>query len=154
VTAHNVVSGHIPVFTPQQDAAMATIDPTRESFSQLFANTAPDKPVTMLNLLRFKESAHYSADRAETACSGREAYARYVGNALQSVKAAGGKVVWQGHACHALVAPADERWDEVLLVQYPSAAAFMDMVRSPAYQAFVHHRSAALDDARLFAMQQ
>jgi hypothetical protein len=29
----------------------------------------------------------------------------------------------------------------------------MDMVRSPAYQAFTHHRTAALAEARLLAMQ-
>ena len=90
----------------------------------------------------------------EPACSGREAYARYSANALKSVAAAGGQVVWQGQARHALVAPEGERWDAVLLVQYPSAAAFMDMVRSSAYQAFVHHRTAALEEARLIAMQQ
>jgi uncharacterized protein (DUF1330 family) len=133
---------------------MATIDPSRESFSQLFVKTAPDKPVTMLNLLRFKEQAEYTPERKETPCTGREAYARYTANALKAVQAAGGMVLWQGRACHAQVAPADEVWDDVLLVQYPNAAAFMDMVRSPEYQAFVHHRSAALADARLIAMQQ
>lgn len=133
---------------------MPHIDPTRESFSQLFVNTAPDKPVTMLNLLRFRDEAQYPTGKIEPACSGREAYARYSANALKSVAAAGGQVVWQGQARHALVAPEGERWDAVLLVQYPSAAAFMDMVRSPAYQAFVHHRTAALEEARLIAMQQ
>ena len=133
---------------------MATIDPSRESFSQLFVKTAPDKPVTMLNLLRFKERAEYTPERKETPCTGREAYARYTANALKAVQAAGGMVLWQGRACHALVAPADEVWDDVLLVQYPNAAAFLDMVRSPGYQAFVHHRSAGLADARLIAMQQ
>ena len=42
-----------------------------------------------------------------------------------------------------------ETWDEVLLVEYPSRDAFVAMVQSPAYQAIVHHRSAALRDARL-----
>ena len=133
---------------------MATIDPTRESFRLLFVNTAPDKPVTMLNLLRFKAQAQYPAERAEEPCTGREAYARYTDNALKSIAEAGGHVVWRGHARHALVALEGERWDEVLLVEYPSAAAFMDMVRSPAYQAFTHHRTAALEEARLIAMQQ
>ena len=133
---------------------MAHIDPTRESFSQLFVATAPDRPVTMLNLLRFRDEARYPDDHPEPPCSGREAYARYSANALKSVAAAGGQVLWQGQVRHALVAPQDERWDTMLLVQYPSAAAFMDMVRSPAYQAFVHHRSAALEEARLMALQQ
>lgn len=132
---------------------MATIDPSRESFRQLFVNTAPDQPVVMLNLLRFRDEAQYPLEHPEPACSGREAYARYADNALKSVAAAGGRVLWQGRVRHALVAPADEPWDAMLLVEYPSAAAFMDMVRSPAYQAFTHHRTAALAEARLLAMQ-
>ncbi|WNO03453.1 hypothetical protein [Rhodoferax mekongensis] len=64
---------------------MATIDPSRESFSQLFVKTAPDKPVTMLNLLRFKEQAEYTPECKETPCTGREAYARYTANALKAL---------------------------------------------------------------------
>ena len=46
---------------------------------------------------------------------------------------------------------AKERWDEILLVEYPSAAAFAAMVTSPEYKAIVFHRTAALEDSRLVA---
>ncbi len=132
---------------------MPPIDPTRESFRALFSHTTPDQPVVMLNLLRFRAQAQYAPEHPESPCSGREAYARYSAQALPAVSAAGGQVLWQGRVCHALVAPSDERWDAMLLVQYPSATAFMDMVRHPHYQSFAHHRSAALEEARLIALQ-
>ena len=40
----------------------------------------------------------------------------------------------------------------VLLVTYPTAQAFLDMIQSPDYQAIVYHRSAALSDSRLIPM--
>jgi len=58
-------------------------------------------------------------------------------------------VIWQGDAKHAFIAPPDEQWDEVLLVEYPSKDAFLAMLKSPGYQAITFHRTAALEDARL-----
>ena len=123
------------------------IDPTRAAvkhFAEVFpANT----PVVMLNLLRFREQAQY-ADASLPACSGREAYAQYSKLIEPILALAGGKVLWAGNA-FALIAPAGEEWDEVLLVQYPAKQAFLGMITSPAYQAIVHHRTAALADSRL-----
>lgn len=51
----------------------------------------------------------------------------------------------------ALIAPPGEHWDQLLLVRYPSAAAFLAMLADPEYQAATVHRSAALADSRLIA---
>ena len=91
------------------------------------------------------------ARHGETPCSGREAYARYSEVALQKVQAVGGKVLYLGRVKGLLIAPADEQWDEVLLVRYPSAAAFAAMLAMPDYMAATRHRTAALDNARLIA---
>ena len=48
-----------------------------------------------------------------------------------------------------VIGPVEERWDEVLLVEYPSVKAFLEMVNSDAYQSIVYHRTAALKDSRL-----
>ena len=56
-----------------------------------------------------------------------------------------------GEAHAALIAPPEERWDEVLLVRYPSVAAFVGMLQQHDYQAATVHRTAALEDARLIA---
>lgn len=113
------------------------IDPTRAAVKH-FAEAFPaDTPVVMLNLLRFREQAQY-ADASVPACSGRKAYAQYSKLIEPILQLAGGKVMWVGKAYGALIAPAGEEWDEVLMVQYPAKQAFLGMIISPAYQAIVH----------------
>ena len=130
---------------------MATVDLTPERFKQLFERVPADTPVTMLNLLRFRDVAAYAAERQQPQRTGAEAYAAYSRAVLPLLKGVGARVVWSGRARHALIAPADESWDEVLLVEYPSVAAFARMVTSPEYQAIYFHRAAALLDSRLIA---
>jgi uncharacterized protein (DUF1330 family) len=125
------------------------IDPTGESFSALNREVPPDTPIVMLNLLRFREEADYPAGSGHAPCSGREAYARYSGHAAVAVAKAGGDLVWSGAVQSHPIAPPGERWDEVLLVRYPSVAAFLGMVMDPEYQRQSVHRTAALDDSRL-----
>ena len=114
------------------DEPRRSIDPTRESFKALFERAPAQGPVQMLNLLAFRDTAE---DGGRT---GR-----------QLLAAVGGRVLWVADAHHAFIAPPGETWDEVLLVEYPSRDAFVAMMQSPDYQAIVHHRSAALRDARL-----
>ena len=126
-----------------------TIDPTPESFRALSRNVPADTPIVMLNLLRFRDKAAYPDGSGHEPASGREAYARYSAHAHPAVQRAGGEVIFAGNAAAHPIAPADERWDEVLLVRYPSVQAFFTMVMAPDYQAQAVHRSAALEDSRL-----
>lgn len=133
--------------TPPADRI--AIDPTRESFKGLFHQVPAETPVVMLNLLAFKETA---ADAPGVpARTGRAAYAAYTEGVLPLLAEVGARVVWSGDAHHPLVAPEGESWDEVLLVEYPTRDAFAQLIRSPAYAAILHHRTAALRDARLVA---
>jgi uncharacterized protein (DUF1330 family) len=112
-----------------------------------------DEPVVMLNMLRFRELAHYPEGSAHEPCSGREAYARYGAEAIKHVAAVGGKPVWMGEAQLTIIGPSDEQWDDVLLVEYPSRKAFLTMASNPDYLACAVHRTAALADSRLIAMR-
>jgi uncharacterized protein (DUF1330 family) len=103
----------------------------------------------MLNLLRYRERAEYPPGTDASACSGREAYARYATVALVKVAAVGGRFLWMGSASASLIGPDTEAWDDVALVEYPSRQAFLQMVAMADYQAAVVHRSAALMDSRL-----
>jgi uncharacterized protein (DUF1330 family) len=131
------------------DSTRLAIDPTRESLAH-FGEAFPEGlPVVMLNLLRFRERA---ADRdAQAPRSGRAAYAEYSRLVTPMLAAVGGKPLWMGRTHATLIAPEGEAWDEVLLVQYPSREAFLQMVTSAEYRAVVHHRTAALADSRLIA---
>lgn len=133
---------------------MPSLNPSREQM-RAFAETMPaDTPIVMLNLLRFSTQANYPSGTDEAPCSGREAYARYSRTALAKVRGVGGEVQWLGTAHIALIAPSDENWDQVLLVRYPSSAAFLAMLADPEYQAATVHRSAALADSRLIGTTQ
>ena len=48
-----------------------------------------------------------------------------------------------------LIGPQDERWDICFIAEYPSGAAFVEMVKDPDYQKAVVHRQAAVADSRL-----
>ena len=126
------------------------IDP--EAVLAAAAAIPTDQPVVMINLLRFRERADYG-DRTDVApCSGRDAYfQRYGVVSTPLVKADGAKIFWLGKIMASVIGPPDERWDEALLVEYPSFGSLQRLFANPQYQAAVYHRYAALEDSRLWA---
>lgn len=110
-----------------------------------------DAPVHMLNLLRYRERADYGDRGGVTPCSGQEAYGRYVGLVTPMIGAFGASVVSMGHGQATLIGAPGEHWDDLLLVNYPTRAAFLGLMRSKDYQAVMFHRQAALADSRLIA---
>ncbi len=116
-----------------------------------FLQNYPDQgvKVTMLNLLRYRATADYSRHPDEKPCSGREAYRRYSQLAFPCVEEVGGQLLYSGKTEMSLIGPVDERWDAILLVQYPSLAAFREMSFSKKYRSVAYHRTAALEDSRL-----
>ena len=130
---------------------MPSINPSPAQLAAFSAAVADDKPLLMLNLLRFQAQASYPSGSSHTPCSGREAYARYSQTALRKVRGVGGEVQVMAAAQAALIAPEGEQWDELLLVRYPSKAAFLSMLADPEYRAATEHRTAALADSRLIA---
>ncbi|MEO7717158.1 MAG: hypothetical protein ABIY70_13220 [Capsulimonas sp.] len=132
---------------------MRTIEIDAASVAEASGLLPGDGPVFILNLLRYKEQADYN-DRADAApCSGREAFhERYV-PVFNQIADAGARPVWVGAALARLVGPADELWDDVAIVEYPSFAAFRRVVDSEEYRTeAAPHRLAALEDCRLIAM--
>lgn len=136
---------------PTPPADRLTVEAGPDQLARLAALPA-DEPVTMLNLMRFRETADYShapdLAPAET-ISGSHAYARYGKEAQAHMHRAGVEVLHHGPCGPTVIGPDGEDWDAVLLVRYPSPAAFVAMVTSPEYQALSRHRTAALADARL-----
>jgi uncharacterized protein (DUF1330 family) len=123
---------------------MTRITPNRRQFEQLAQ--APDEgPVVMLNLLKFKSEA------GDGTGSGAEAYARYGDTAVEMVEARGGKVLWAGRGDQILIGDPDEDWDQVVLVQYPSRKAFIEMVTTPEYMEAHEHREQGLERTVLVA---
>ena len=127
---------------------MAIVNPTREQIEDYERAAPDDKPIVMLNLLRFRDFADYG-DLAGPGVSGRAAYARYSKAVMPLLWEVGGQALWMGKARAGVIVPEGESWDEVLLVHYPSRRAFVRMVTSKPYQEIMHHRTAALSDSRL-----
>jgi len=116
---------------------MPPVDPTGHDLKRFLAED-DGEPVTMLNLLRFKPQG------------GRDSYMQYAAAIAPFLKKVGGTVVYFGETATPLVAPeSDTPWDAVLLVRYPSRAAFSAMVADPEYQQITHLRTEALDAAVL-----
>lgn len=114
------------------------VDPTGADLKRYLAED-PGGPVVMLNLLRFKPDG------------GRESYARYSAALADYLPGIGARVIYMGDTSTALVAPDAHDWDAVLLVEYPSRAAFSGMVADPEYQKVTHLRTEALTEAVLQA---
>ena len=121
------------------------VDPTRERFGD-FRRLEDNGPVHMLNLVRFRNQAVYADGRVST---GAEAYAAYGRESEPIFARVGGKIVWSGDFRFMLIGPAEEVWDRCFVAAYPSAAAFIEMVKDPDYQRAVLHRQAAVADSRL-----
>lgn len=113
------------------------IDPRGSDLKRFIAED-DGKPVVMLNLLRFADGGRARYDE----------YARAIQPFLAQV---GGEVVYAGDGATALVAEPGQAWDAVLLVKYPSRAAFGAMVADPEYQRITHLRTEALAEAVLQA---
>jgi uncharacterized protein (DUF1330 family) len=94
----------------------------------------------MVNLLKFKPEG------------GAESYAKYAAATTKFLLAVGGRLIYRGS--YRLPVIGDEDWDEILLVEYPSIAAFFDMQRNKDYQAVVPLRTEGLSDSRLWATKQ
>jgi uncharacterized protein (DUF1330 family) len=126
---------------------MPTINPEPAAIEE-FARQVPDgQPIVMINLLRYRDRAELDGEQL----TGRQCYERYEQAVLPLLIGVGGRPVWRGRPRFVVIGPADERWDDAILVRYPTRSAFERMVNSPEYQAIMPFRTAALDDSRLIA---
>jgi len=117
---------------------MPRITPNAEQFREL-ATASETGPVVMLNLLKFKPRAD------DGSSSGGAEYGRYGDAVVEMIEERGGKVLWNGRADQVLIGDPDEDWDAVVLVEYPSRKAFVDMVTTDEYNAAHSHREGGLE---------
>lgn len=129
---------------------MSHVDPTRAQFDA-FKGLDRDEPCEMLNLVRLRDLAAYPEDHplSSAGLTGAEAYARYGAESGPVLAKVGGHILWRGGFRTMLIGPEGEAWDHVFIARYPSAHAFMAMVKDPDYARAVIHRQAAVADSRL-----
>jgi hypothetical protein len=130
------------------------LEPTQES-GRAFMARGISGSVVMLNLLRFREYADYSATpqlAPAEPISGAAAYQLYVQHTLPHLKKSGGELIFWGKGGNFLIGPTNERWDAVMLVRQRSVSDFIAFASNQEYLAGIGHRIAALEDSRLLPL--
>lgn len=69
------------------------------------------------------------------------------------VEAAAGRMVFMGTCFGNLLIAEGERWDDMLLLEYPKRGPFIEALGSERYSRIAFHRSAALLDSRLIGFR-
>jgi uncharacterized protein (DUF1330 family) len=130
----------VSMSTPAQEQAMSSsLEPTPEQLAALASRQA-DVPVVMINLLQFR------------ADGGRESYLRYAQEVAPHLQRVGGTVRYAGAAPGVVIGDGEKPWwDAIIVVEYPSPAAFLDMVTNEEYLKVHEYRAAGLDRGDLIA---
>jgi len=116
-----------------------TLDTTPGQFAALAARPV-DAPVVMVNLLQFKKPG------------GLERYLEYGRDVAPHLERVGAHVVYGGVAPAVIIGDGVQPWwDAILIVEYPTPAAFIEMVTTDEYAKVHEHRAAALDRGDLIA---
>ncbi|MFW6081020.1 MAG: DUF1330 domain-containing protein [Desulfosalsimonas sp.] len=114
---------------------MPSILPTEEQMQNIQA-VSDHGELVMVNLLRFKSEG------------GEALYEKYSQLIYPVIKKIGARVIYYGNGVMTFIG--DDYWDAVLLVEYPSRSAFMEMLRDPEYLEASKYRQEGLIDSRLY----
>jgi len=130
------------------------LEPTQESGTALYLRNIAGE-IVMLNLLRFRDVADYSANpelAPSEDISGRAAYQKYIDFTLPFLEDSGGDLVFLGDGGTYFIGPQEEQWNLVMLVLQKSLSDFMAFSENQEYLAGLGHRTAALEDSRLLPL--
>jgi uncharacterized protein (DUF1330 family) len=115
------------------------VETTPEQITALMTRPA-DAPVVMVNLLKFEQPG------------GLERYLRYGEEVAPHLERVGATIRYGGTAPAVIIGEGERPWwDAILIVEYPTPAAFIDMVTTEAYAKVHEHRAAALARGDLIA---
>lgn len=120
---------------------MAGIEPNEAQLTTLLAAAEDNnQPVVMINLLQFGPD-------------GANSYQRYAKEVQPFLESVGATILYAGDASHVVAGDIESPWwDAIVVVRYPSRAAFVSMATSPDYHERAHvHRAAALESTHLIA---
>ncbi|QEL21225.1 DUF1330 domain-containing protein [Bosea sp. F3-2] len=134
----------------------AYLAPSWESGRDLFRRNTTGE-VVMLNLLRLREIADYSATPEldpDQPINGAEAFDRYVAHTLPYLESSGGSLLFIGEGGPFFIGPEAERWDRAMLIRQSSVQNFLAFASHEGYLAGYGHRLAAVEDSRLLPLIQ
>ena len=116
-----------------------SLEANREQLTALSARAA-DAPVVMVNLLQFRKPG------------GLERYLQYGREVAPHLNRVGATIRYGGTAPAVVIGDGERPWwDAILIVEYPTPDAFIDMVTTEEYAKVHEHRAAAIDRGDLIA---
>ena len=119
------------------------VTPNEEQINGFLKN--PDiGPISMVNLLKFKDKALYK-DGRDTSLTGEEAYGLYAAEVVNLVEKYGGEFLFAGKVNRLMLGEVEEMWDSVAIAKYPNRKAMFEMTMDPEYQKIHVHRDAGLE---------
>jgi uncharacterized protein (DUF1330 family) len=125
---------------PDKEIHMSTALETTHAQVAALAARPTDAPVVMVNLLKFKQPG------------GLERYLQYAREVTPHLERVGATVRYGGTAPAVIIGDGERPWwDAILIVEYPTSAAFLTMVTTEEYGKVHEHRAAALDRGDLIA---
>ena len=122
---------------------MKSIHPTEQQIRKFLAKKESG-PIVMINLLKFKKEIDSDGH------TGEDRYDRYMIHVAPILKNLGGRLLWMGTVDQVFIGSEEEdKWDRVLLVEYPSRTSFFQMISDPAYLEIHKDREIALERSAL-----
>ena len=119
------------------------ITPNEDQINGFMQN--PDLgPISMVNLLKYKDKAIYE-DGRDTNLTGEEAYGLYAVEVINLVEKYGGEFLFAGKVSRLMLGEVENLWDSIAIAKYPSRKAMLDMTMDPEYQKIHVHRDAGLE---------
>ena len=122
------------------------LTPEEDQLARL-AERDSSTPVVMMNLIKFRDQAEPPAE----GMTGAEAYGAYSAAVAPMLERVGGRVLSAVRCEEGVIGPPEPEWDLVVIVEYPSAQAFLEMVSSADYLEAHRLRAAGVADSRLAA---
>ena len=119
--------------------------PNREQMKGFFEEDSDNRPIFMINLLKFREKAEYK-DGRETLLSGSEAYALYGEIMEKHLNEIGGEITFKSKVTRITVGKVDELWDAIAIAKWPSKKVMGEnmMPTDPELLEGYQHREAGL----------
>ena len=115
------------------------VSPSEEQMTRI-RNMELDGPVVIVNVLRFDPDG------------GAEEFGKYSESAASHLRDSGAKLRYLGDVSATLVGGGEETWDRIILVEYPSKQAVLDMTDTSNYPGEI--RGNALLDSRVYCTQE
>lgn len=119
-----------------------SVNPTKKQMEG-FLEDDSEVPISMINLLKFKEKAEYE-DGRDTNLTGEQAYAIYGQEVVEHLKKVGGELIFGGSINRLMLGEVEELWDKAFIAKYPSKKAMLKMITDPDYLESNKHRIAGL----------